>query len=233
MRRIVPLVAGLAGALVLAAPAQALTCSTSSAGPLPNVIVTVGLASGETATATTSVGPGPTVLLDIAGCALEEAEAVRRLDVTGAGGAETLVYAPAAATPLPASAFTEPWRVDLGAGTGDAIELRTAGSATTLTVGADGLALDADGDRELDAPQTPRRARIALGVGVLLRDLVPFDVGRAGVVNAAAPRGPHEAVARARRVCREALAPMHAWSALARHWDDLPPDPHLRDGGED
>ena len=61
----------------------------------------------------------------------------------------------------------------------------------------------------------PRRARIALGVGVLLRDLVPFDVGRAGVVNAAAPRGPHEAVARARRVCREALAPMHAWSALA------------------
>ncbi len=100
------------------------------------------------------------MLLDIAGCALEEAEAVRRLDVTGAGGAETLVYAPAAATPLPASAFTEPWRVDLGAGTGDAIELRTAGSATTLTVGADGLALDADGDRELDAPLGVEQVRL-------------------------------------------------------------------------
>ena len=94
------------------------------------------------------------------GCALEAAEGVRRLGVRGAGGAETLVYAPAAATPLPASAFTEPWRVDLGAGTGDAIELRTAGSATTLTVGADGLALDADGDRELDAPLGVEQVRL-------------------------------------------------------------------------
>lgn len=29
---------------------------------------------------------------------------------------------------------------------------------------------------------------------------------------------------------RALIAP-HPWSALARHWDDLPPDPHLRDGG--